>query len=231
MNKNTFIKVLSVLVIFAVIISTVGCSIGNQKSPIKDGEVGAVDTSDLVTENGTAIHEFTKVNEETGETEKVTQVIDVDMADTPIMNNENLLDSTSKDEFINHDGKEDYGMSDDVIQDVISKPENWKTFYIYKYIENKTDKTMVTGSVVADNNGEGSIYVRSKLDADYGIGAGAVSNIAIHATVDMSKYETDEDLAKALEKLDIKIQYTLTDDPYGEIDDWNSVTTDVIPIN
>ena len=38
MNKNTLIKIFSLLMIMAVIVSTVGCSIGNAEK--KDGEAG-----------------------------------------------------------------------------------------------------------------------------------------------------------------------------------------------
>lgn len=226
MNKNTLIKILSVLVIFAVIISTVGCSIGNDGT-VKDGEVGAIDTKELPTENGTAIYENTVVNEETGETETYTQIIDVDAADTPVMKNETI----DKDKFVEENVKDDYGMSDEDAENVISKPENWRTFYVFKYIENKTDKTMITKSVSVDNNGEGSIFIRNKLDAEYGIGAGGISNIAIHAMVDMSKYPDDESLQEAFEKLNIKVEYTLTENRDADIDDWESVTTDTFEIN
>lgn len=225
MNKNTIIKVLSVLVIFAVIVSTVGCSIGDDGTT-KDGEVGALNVDELEQENGTAVYSGTRVNEE-GKTETVTQIIDIENADTPFVQDESVIeDEADKESFIKQEGLNDYGMSEDEAKDVVDNAENWKTFYVFKYVENKTDKTMVCKSVTADG-GDG-IFVRSVLDAEYGIGPGGCTSIAIHATADMSKYKTDEELEAAFDKLNIKIQYALTDDPYGEIDDWESVTTQVI---
>lgn len=225
MNKNTLIKILSVIMLFAVIISTVGCSIGGDTGT-KDGEAGVLNVDELEPENGTIIYEGTKVNEE-GKTEKVTQVIDVEHADTPFIQEESVIkDDTDKEAFIKQEGLNDYGMSEEEAKDVVDNAENWKTFYVFKLVENKTDKTMVCKSVTA--KGGNGIYVRSALDAEYGIGPGNCTSIAIYATADMSKYQTEEELEAAFDKLDIKIEYALTDDPYGEIDDWNSVTTQAI---
>ncbi|MBQ8784323.1 MAG: hypothetical protein IJZ57_11195 [Clostridia bacterium] len=225
MNKNTLIKIFSVLMIFAVIISTVGCSIGKD-SGTKDGEVGAIDVDDLEPENGTIIYEGTKLNDE-GKTEKVTQVIDVEHIDTPMVEQENFLkDEDKKEDFINQEGNGNFGMDEDEVKDVIDNIENWKGFYVYKLVENKSNKTMVCKSVSA-KGGDG-IYVRANLDAEYGIGPGNCTSIAIYAMADMNKYDTDEALDAAFEKLNVKIEYALTDDPYGEIEDWNSVTTQVV---
>ncbi len=223
MNKNTLIKILSILVIFAVVITTVGCSVNND-GEVKDGEVGAVDTNNLPTENGTAVFESTVVDEE-GNTQTVTQVIDVENS-KPVVG-----EAVDKEDFVQNNVKDDYGMSDDEAEDVIAKPEDWKVVYLFEYIQNKTDKTMITKSVTTKNNGEGSIFIRSSLDAEYGVGAGGVSNIAIQAMVDMSKYESDEELQEALDKMDIQVQYTLTDNKDADVDDWDSVTTDVFKLN
>ncbi len=223
MNKNTLIKIFSVLMIFAVIISTVGCS---NKSGTKDGEVGALDVDSLQQENGTAIYEGTKVNEE-GKVEKVTQVIDTELDDAPFVDEESVIaDKNDKDAFVKQEGLHDYGMSDEEVKEVVENAENWKTFYVYKYVENKTDKTMVCKSVSADS-GDG-IFVRKMLDAEYGIGAGSCMNIAISATADMNKYKTEEELMAAFDELNVKIEYALTDNEYGEIEDWANVTTDVV---
>ena len=48
--------------------------------------------------------------------------------------------------------------------------------------------------------------------------------------LDMNKYKTDEELEAAFDKLDVKIEYALTDDPYGEIEDWENVTTKLIEL-
>lgn len=227
MNKNTVIKILSLVMIFAVIISTVGCSIGKD-SGTKDGEVGAIDVENLEPENGTIIYEGTKVNDK-GETEKVSHVVDVEHIDEPMVQPDKFFENEDdKDEFIKEDGKEDYGMTDEEIKDVVDNAENYKSFYIFKLVENKTDKTMVCKSVSA-KKGDG-IYVRTRLDAEYGIGSGNCTSIAIYATADMNKYKTDEELEAAFDKLDVKIEYALTDDPYGEIEDWESVTTKVIEL-
>ena len=226
MNKNTLIKIFSLLMIMAVIVSTVGCSIGNDET--KDGEAGVVDVEKLEPENGTIIYEGTKVNEE-GETEKVSHVVEVGHIDEPQVDPDKFFESEAdKDEFIKEDGKEDYGMTDEEIKDVVDNAENYKSFYIYKLVENKTDKTMVCKSVSA-KKGDG-IFVRTRLDAEYGIGSGNCTSIAIYATADMNKYETDEELEAAFNELDIKIEYALTDDPYGEIEDWENVTTKVIEL-
>ena len=226
MNKNTIIKIFSLLMILAVIASTVGCSLNNDST--KDGEVGVIDVESLKPENGTIIYEGSKANDE-GKTEKVTQIVEVGHVDKPMVEPDNFFENEAdKDEFIKEDAKEDYGMTDEEIKDVVNNAENWKAFYVYKLIENKTDKTMVCKSVTA-KKGDG-IYVRTKLDAEYGIGAGNCTSIAIYATADMNKYRTEEELEAAFDELDIKIEYALTDDPYGEIEDWNNVTTKVIEL-
>ncbi len=225
MNKNTIIKVLSVLVIFAVIVTTVGCSIGGGDGFVKDGEVGAIDTEQLPTENGTAVFEGTVVNGE-GKTETVTQYIDVENTGKPIVSDTPVDTEGLKNESV----KDDYGMSDEKADDIIAKPEDWKTVYLFEYIQNNTDQTMITKSVTTKNEGDGSIFIRSRLDAEYGIGKGGVSNIAIYALVDMSKYPTEEDMEKAIDKMGIQVQYTLTDNKDADIDDWNSITTDVFDI-
>lgn len=220
MNKNTLIKIFSLLMIFAVIVSTVGCS-GN-----KSGEAGVVDLDDLKQENGTAIYEGTKVNEE-GKTEKVTQVIDVEYVDSPfVQQDEFLKDEDDKNAFIKQEGSNDYGMNEEEVKDVVDNAENWKTFHVFKLVENKSDKTMVCKSVKA-TSGDG-IYVRTSLDAEYGIGPGSCSSVAIYATADMNKYKSDEELQAAFDALDIEIQYAFTDDEYAEIDDWENVTTHAI---
>ncbi|MBQ8228121.1 MAG: hypothetical protein IJZ88_03815 [Clostridia bacterium] len=225
MNKNTLIKIFSVIMIFAVILSTVGCSIGGD-SGTKDGEAGILNVEDLEPENGTVIYEGTKINEE-GKTEKVTHVIDVEHADTPFIQEGSVIkDDADKDAFIKQEGNNDYGMSEDEAKDVVENAENWKSFYVYKLVENKTDMTMVCKSVSA-KGGDG-IFVRTALDAEYGIGPGNCTSIAIYATADMSKYKTQEEVDAAFDELNIKIEYALTDDQYGEIEDWNSVTTQVI---
>ncbi len=221
MNKNTLVKIFSLLMIFAVIISTVGCSIGG-----KNGEVGTVDTDSLKQENGTAIYEGTKTNDE-GKTEKYTQVIDVDNIDSPIINQESFIkDEADKDSFIKQEGNNDYGMSEEEVKDVIDNAENWKSFYVYKLVENKSDKAMVCKSVTA-KGGDG-IFVRSNLDGEYGIGPGSCTSIAIYATADMNKYKSDEELQAAFDELDIKLQYALTDDPNHEIEDWDTAETKVL---
>lgn len=220
MNKNTIIKIFSLLMIFAVILSAVGCS-GN-----KGGEVNTIDSDSLKQENGTAIYEGTKLNDE-GKTEKYTQVIDVESIDTPVTQQDNFLkDESDKESFIKQEGNNDYGMSEEEAKDVVDNAENWKSFYVFKLVENKSDKAMVCKSV-SSKGGDG-IYIRSNLDGEYGIGPGSCTSIAIYATADMNKYKTDEELKAAFDALDIQIQYALTDDPNHEIDDWNNVTTKVV---
>lgn len=227
MNKNTAIKIFSVLMIFTVIISTVGCSVGGG-SGTKDGEVGAIDVDDLEPENGTIVYEGTKVNDE-GKTEKVTQVIDVEHIDTPFKQQESFIeDEDDKESFIKQEGLNDYGMNEEEVKDVIENVENWKSVYIFKLIENKTDKTMVCKSVAAEN-GDG-IFLRKSLDAEYGIGAGNCTSIAIYATVDTNKYKTDEEIEAAFDKLNVRIEYALTDNQYGEIDNWDEVKTEVVKL-
>ncbi len=228
MKKNTIIKVLSVIMLLAVIVSAVGCS-GKDNGSVKDGEVGIVDVDKLDQENGTAVYERTEVNKDTGKTEVVTEVIDVEEVNTPVVGDELIKEDTDKEAFIQQQGPNNYGMSEEEAKDVIENAENWKTFYILHYVENKTDSTMVCKSVDA-KKGDG-IFIKPSLDAEYGIGAGGFTQIAIRATYDANKYKTEEELSEAFSKLDIKIQYALTDDPYAEIDDWDSVTTKVIEVN
>ncbi len=225
MKKNTLIRIFSVLMIFAVVLSTVACTGDNST---KDGEVGSLNVDNLKPENGTIIYEGTKVNNE-GETEKVSQVIDVEHVDVPYIQPEEFIeDEKDKESFIKQEGPNDYGMSEDEVKDVIENKENWKSFHVFKLIENKTDKIMVCNSVVA-KGGDG-IYIRKTLDAEYGIGPGNCSSIAIYATVDTNKYKTDEEIEAAFNELDIEIQYALTDDIYGEIDNWDEVTTQVVKL-
>lgn len=223
MNRNTLIKILSVIMLFAVIVSAVGCSDKENKT---DGEVGVVNVDELEQDNGTAVYENTKVDKDTGKTEVVTQIIDVDTADKPIIG-ESLADKEiDKDKFVNQEQGNDYGLEEEEAKDVIENAENWKTFYVLKYVENNSDLTMVCKSVEADK-GDG-IYVRESLDAEYGIGAGSCTHIAIKAIYDANKYKSDEEIEAAFDKLNVKVQYALTDNKYAEIDDWNSVTTKVV---
>ncbi len=229
MNKNILLKVLSFVIILAVILTAVGCSDKKPES-VKDGEVGILNIDELEEKDGTIVYSNTSVNKDTGKKETFTQIIDKDTLDTPIQDNNSIINnSTNKDEFI-ETGKNDFGMSEEEAEEIIKKPENWKSFYIFKYIENKTDKTMVTKSLEVKNEKNGPLYIRNTLDAEYGIGAGNISCIAIYAMADMSKFESDDDLVKAFNDMGIKVQYTLTDSPYGDIDNWDEVTTDVFEI-
>lgn len=228
-NKNTFIKIMSFLIILSVLLGTFGCSKGKDSSGGKDA--GVVDFGDMKEENGTVIYTHSYTDKETGEKKEYTEVVDVDKVNIPqVIAKDEKISQTIKDSFINSDKKED-GMTDDDIKDITDKPENWRTFYIVKYIENKSDKQLACSFIKAENNGENGIWVKSELGAEYSIGPGNAMNIEIYGIADMSKYDSDEAFEEAFKKLKIKLQYTFIDSSESDIDDWSSVTTYAMNIN
>ena len=233
MKKNIFIKLLSAAVIISVLLGVTGCSVGNgKKVETGNDDVGVVDFEKLDDGSGTVVYTHKNKNEDTGKVETYTENVSLEEVDTAIgMNSAPFDDDKSKDAFISQDGMGDYGMDKNTAEKIAKDPTEWKTFYFVKYVENKSDKTMVTKSVKAVNNGEGGLYIRTLLDSETGIGPGGCTSITFYGVADMSNFETDEELDAALEKVQIQLIYTLTDDKYGDIDNWDEVTTQVAHIN
>lgn len=229
-NKNTFIKVISFLIVLSVLLGTFGCSKG--KGGSEGGkDAGVVDFGDMKEENGTVIYTHSYVDGETGEKKEYTEVVDVDKVNVPqVIAKDDKISQSIKDSFINTDKKED-GMTDNDIKDITDNPENWRAFYIVKYIENKSDKQLACNYIKAENNGENGIWLKSELGAEYSIGPKNAMNIEIYGIADMSKYESDEDFEEAFKKLKINLQYTFIDSSESDVDDWSSVTTYAMNIN
>ena len=233
MKKNIFIKLFSAVIIVSVLLGVTGCSVGNgKKVETGNDDVGVVDFKKYDAGSGTVVYTHTSKNQDTGKIETYTENVNLSDVDTAVrMGSAPFEDDKSKESFINQTGMGNYGMDKSEAEKIAKDPTEWKTFYFVKYIENKSDKTMVFNSVKAINNGENGIYIRTMLDSDIGIGAGGCMGVTFYGVADISKFETDEELDAALEKVGIQLIYTLTDDKYGDIDNWDEVTTQVARIN
>lgn len=233
MKRNIFIKLLSAAIIISVLLGVTGCSVGSgKKVETGNDDVGVVDFDKLDNGSGTVVYTHTQKNQDTGKVETYTENIVLDNVNTALsMGSAPFEDDKSKESFKNQSGLGDYGMDKDEAEGVIKDPTEWKTFYFIKYVENKSDKIMVSKSVKAVNNGENGIYIRTLLDSEIGIAPGGCTGITIYGVADMSKFETDEELDAALKSVGVQLIYTLTDDKYGDVDNWDEVTTQVVRIN
>ena len=54
--------------------------------------------------------------------------------------------------------------------------------------------------------------------------------IPIAAYVDTSKFETEEQIIATLKGMDVKVAYTLLDNPMDSVDDWSSVKVSYMPV-
>lgn len=230
MNKNIFIKILCAVVVFTVLATTFGCTIGGKKSSgNKDADI--IDFEDFEQDNGTVVYTHNYTDKETGEKVERTEVVHVEEVNTPqLIRDDDTASKNIKDDFINN-GKDDVGMGDDVIKDITEKPENWKTFYVTKYIKNKADKQFACSMIEVENNGEGGIWLKTQLGAEYSMAPGNTIAIDLYGMVDMSKFEAEEDFNAAFKKLKIKLHYTFIDSSSADVGDWNSVTTYAMDLN
>ena len=182
-------------------------------------------------ENGTVIYTHSYTDKESGEKKEYTEVVDVEKVNVPqVIAKDDKVAQTIKDSFTKGDKKET-GMSDKDIKEITDKPENWRAFYIVKYIQNKSDKQLACSFVDVENNGENGIWVKRELGAEYSVGPGNSMNIEIYGIADMSKYESDEDFEEAFKKLKIKLMYTFMDSSEADVDDWSNITTYAMDLN
>lgn len=224
MNNKILLRIISVLITIAVVLTVGGCksSTGSGSSDIIDGNGEAIQPS-INNDSGEAIIKYTTVNSE-GKEEEATKVLNVgtDNKYNEIVNGSSLdkvyKTDDEKNQFI--DKAEDNGIDKDKAEDIINNAAKWVEFGYAAYVANTSSKKLITESVEISKQKD-NIVVNTKLDCQYGIASGSATGVYVSGYVNINEYPDEESLLAELNGMDIKLIYTLVDKSVEDIDDWS----------
>lgn len=224
MNKNVFIRALSLILVVCVIATAYGC----KKGDTANGEINQPSIQD-----GTAVIQYTSTDTEGNEVD-ATKVVDVD--DKYVGNltaGENLKDEFAdegeKDKFVSRN--EDFGIDDEKAEDIVNNAEKWTKFSYSVYLANSNAKRVAFRSLKATNTE--NIIIDTDLGCEYGIAPGGGMYVLVEGIVNSAALDTEEAILTELKEMDIKVIYTLIDADGLDagIDDWSNVTTAYMPVS
>ncbi len=233
MNKNILVRLVSVLLIAGVLLVSFGCK-DDEEGQTTTAAAETSATGELAvpsTENGTfkvdvtvypekidgttASGATTNVTEKTGDLYYIRVQKSLDEA------NENMKRRLTE-------NAEALGIDKAKAAEMVKSGTTWSHVSIFVYVLNSNSKDAAMRFV--ESKQTESLIIDTELDTEYGIPAGRGNHIALDAYMDTSKYETEEEIIKVLQGMDIKIAYTLMDDSSDSVDDWSKVTTTHMPV-
>lgn len=232
MNKNIFIRLVSVLLIAGVLLASFGCKKGDDEPDTTTESTNSTGELALPSaENGTFKVDVTVYPEkidgttESGATTKVTEKT----GDLYYIKVQKTLD-TANENMKRHitENSEKLGIDKAKAEEMVKSGTTWSHVSIFVYVLNSNSKDAAMRFV--ESKQTESLIIDTELDSEYGIPAGRGNYIALDAYMDTSKYEIEEEIIKVLQGMDIKIVYTLMDNSSDSVDDWSKVTTVHMPV-
>ncbi len=221
MNKNKFIRAVSLILAAGVLLTAYGC-----KDSEKEQEL-----NQPVIENNTAVIEFTSIDDNGKEVE-ATNVVEINGDAVGKLNagsslSDTIKDKEDEDKFVSRN--EDFGIDKDTAQDIVDKAEDWMKFSYSIYVANSHSKRIAMRTLKATNTK--NVIIDTDLGCEYGFDPGKGMTIIVEGLVNSAVYETEEEIIAELNKMDIEIIYTLLDGgPEDSVDDWSEVTTAYMPL-
>ena len=221
MNKNVFIRAVSLILMACVILTAYGC---------KDGGKDNIDIAQPEITGNQAVIEYTSLNDD-GKEVDATNVVEVNKDTVGKLNSGSSLSDTLKDQededrFLNRN--EDFGISKDEAQDIVDNAEKWTKFSYSIYVANSNAKRVAFRLLKATNTE--NIIIDTDLGCEYGFNPGRGMYILIEGLVNSAKLKTEEEIIAELNKTDIDIIYTLIESDLDSVDDWSNVTTAYMPV-
>ncbi|MBO5420388.1 MAG: hypothetical protein J6A67_00395 [Clostridia bacterium] len=229
MNKNVLIRIVSLTLVGGILLTAFGC-----KKDDTDGDPATSSQSETMgiieqptVENGTAVIEYpsTKPN---GSTVVVSTVATgIDFANQFRTGKKlDKLDQVKKDRFVERCA--DFGIDSAKAKELVKNGTTWMEFSVDLYIANTTSKDVALKTLKAENTKH--IIVDTQLGSEYGIPSGKGMYVSVDGIVDSSKYEAEEEILAALQKMGIKLAYTTLKNSADSVDDWSKVTTAYMPV-
>ena len=221
MNKNVFIRAVSLILMACVILTAYGC---------KDGGKDNIGIAQPEITGNQAVIEYTSLNDD-GKEVDATNVVKVNKDSVGKLNSGSSLSDTLKDQededrFLNRN--EDFGISKDEAQDIVDNAEKWTKFSYSIYVANSNAKRVAFRLLKATNTE--NIIIDTDLGCEYGFNPGRGMHILIEGLVNSAKLKTEEEIIAELNKTDIDIIYTLIESDLDSVDDWSNVTTAYMPV-
>ena len=221
MNKNVFIRAVSLILMACVILTAYGCKDG--------GKDNAGIAQPEITDNQ-AVIEYTSLNDD-GKEVDATNIVEVNKDTVGKLNSGSSLSDTLKDQededrFLNRN--EDFGISKDEAQDIVDNAEKWTKFSYSIYVANSNAKRVAFRLLKATNTE--NIIIDTDLGCEYGFNPGRGMYILIEGLVNSAKLQTEEEIIAELNKMDVDIIYTLIESDLDSVDDWSNVTTAYMPV-
>jgi len=231
MKKNTFIKVLSLAMAAGVILGSYGCKdSGNNEAEDTTAGTSASETTELT--SVTTVIEYTSVDEKGKEKQATT----VDTIVIPSINKAVLGptvsekisdDKTYKDSFKKR--LDDYNTDEKQYEEIVNDAENWQTFSYDYYVSNPYAKRIAFREI--SSKSKDGILVDGNVGCEKSIPSGKGSYIIIEGMVDKNKYKDEAAIKKALEEMDLNIEYTFVESVDDTVEDWAKVDTKQLSID
>lgn len=224
MKNNTVIRAVSAVLAAGVLLAAAGCGGKDTKKKPEDLNQPAV-------ENNTVVIEYPTTNEK-GEEEIVTKTDSVPSSilnkpNTGISLAEKLENKQEKERFEKY--IDSYEISEKEYKKIEEKAENWISFDYDFYVANSTSKRILFKYLT--HNAKDGIIIDNDMGCEYGLPSGVGMIVSFSGYVDISKYESEEDMKAALSEMGIKIIYTSVDSMDDSIDDWSKVETKTMDID
>lgn len=232
MNKNILIRVASLTLVAGVLITSFGCKKGDDTTPTTNADTNATGELALPSaENGTFKVDFTVYPEKvdgttkpgatTNTTEKKGELYHISIQKSLDSVNDNMKRRLTE-------KASDFGIDKAKAENMIKSGTTWKHASVFVYVLNSNSKDAAMRFV--KSKATEHIIIDTELDAEYGIPAGRGNYVALDAYIDISKYETEEEIVEVLKNMDINIVYTLMDTSSDSVDDWSKATTVYMPV-
>lgn len=235
MNKNVFLRVASMTLVAGILLTSFGC----KKEGEGEGETTTAATTAEVhkgeiavpsTQDGTFKIDKTIVEIDAGTTKKDgTTRIEEESGELYYIIMDDSLDKGSENlkKYITERHGE-LGIDKAKAEEMIKSGTTWNSVTIFVYVLNSDSKGVAMKSVEAKQTE--SLIVDTELESEIGIPMGRGMYIPVSAYVDVSKFETEEQIVAALNGMDIKVAYTYIDNPMDSVDDWSKVKISYMPI-
>ncbi len=233
MNKNVFLRVASITLVAGILLTSFGCKKEGEGETTTAATTAAVGSGEIAvppTQDGTFKVDKTIVEIEAGTTKKNgTTRIEEESGELYYIVMEDSLDKGSDNlkRYIS-ERYGDLGIDKAKAEEMIKSGTTWNSVTIFVYVLNSNSKGVAMRSVEAKQNE--SLIVDTELESEIGIPMGRGMYIPVGAYVDTSKFETEEQIIATLRGMEIKVEYTLLDNPMDSVDDWSKVETAYMPV-
>lgn len=233
MSKNIFLRVASIALVAGILLTSFGCKKDGEGDTTTAAPTTAAGSGELAipsTQGGTFKVDKTIINIEGGTTKKdETTRIEEESGELYYIVMEDSLDK-SGDNLKRYltERSADLGIDKAKAEEMIKSGTKWHSVTIFVYALNSNSKGVAMRMVEAKQNE--SLIVDVELESEIGIPMGRGMYIPIAAYVDTSKFETEEQIIATLKGMDVKVAYTLLDNPMDSVDDWSSVKVSYMPV-